>query len=253
MSWAGSSFEPHLYVSATALAFEARRDAPIGLIRANPADVTALLRDVFPRRQGLLARRTLRVWLSGALCRAFTIPVPAGHRGQHELMQIGQGMAPELTGLEPPLRVWVDPRPAPGARAGAAVAESTLAELLSQVAAASVKVAGVAPWWSAAQRAMCTVCGPQRPVDVGVVEADALTLLRHDASGSCHAVTWAPLRARGGAHALLARHGLDAGTESSPALFELHLDDDRSPEPAVDPGAPGLQDLPFGRYSSLKR
>jgi hypothetical protein len=181
------------------------------------------------------------------------IPVPEGLRGHEEILRIAEEIAPELTGLAPPLSAWVDPSPMRGHRVGAAADQAVVAGLLAQAEEASASVVGIAPWWSAAQRATCKL--PSRRVHsvVSVAEPDSVTVLRYGPDRFVQADTWAPLQGRAAMSAVLKRQALAAEEACDRAVIELNLDEDPDPACTSCTATFGGPDLPFGRWARVMR
>lgn len=100
------------------------------------------------------ARRKLRVWLSGGLCRPLIVPSVPGIRGELELQRMASALAPQHTGLMGPCRVWVDTARGDVSRVAAAMQESRLEQLLALLnATGRHSVVSIRPWWADMLRA----------------------------------------------------------------------------------------------------
>lgn len=269
MWWAGSEPETALYVSAMTAALHTPGQELALHAMANATDASsshegawcmelvALLRQL-PKARGLrLRRRPLRVWLGGGLCRAFNLPLPQGLADQAELQRLAEALAPQASSQTVPLTVWIDPSSRGTSTVAVAVPTELLKSLMQATADASMRVVGVAPWWSGAQRALCTHAGPMAQCELALAEPDALTVLRTNQDQTLHAITWAPVRSRADMAALLRRPALGDDVDVKRLVVELRLamspgSTEAERDPATGPSGSSLvacpADMPFAPW-----
>jgi hypothetical protein len=165
------------------------------------------------------AKRKLRIWLSGGLCRPFLVSSVPGISGEEEWRRIATAMAPMQCGLEPPCRVWLSPPEKKGhARVAVALEEAVLTRLLEVVQAAARKhrIASIRPWWSEVLR-LALQREPAAPV-LAVRDCDALTVLVGSGQQFDSAATLSPVFDAETAEAALARMLMTADVAAEQGL-----------------------------------
>lgn len=209
MWWARSDTTADLYLATQALVLRDARSTSDDVRHEECGDVgreAALVRMLSSLGQARRRSAQVRVWLGGGLCPGFLLQRPQGLQDPTEMHRLAAGLAPQICGLPAPCQVWLDAL----ADASAVVAASTSTlDLLRRAATeAGVRLRGVAPWWSAAQRAMCE--SPELGKTLSAVELlvrddESVTVLRSRARAWQQLRTWFPLRDDASAVALTRR------------------------------------------------
>lgn len=187
MWWAGSR-AVDLYLGTRAIA-ACRGDASLFAHFVGGPDQARTVLDASLRE---LPRRTsLRVWLSGGLCRPFLLQPVAGIRGAAEWQRVAEALGPTQTGLSQACDLWVETRPRSDGRIAAAVPRDVLLGLQQSVEQADrrLRISSIAPWWAEVLRAALKR-EPQVSA-VAVHDCDSLVLLsgQGDAFDSATALT----------------------------------------------------------------
>ncbi|HET9645623.1 MAG TPA: hypothetical protein VFP68_20210 [Burkholderiaceae bacterium] len=169
----------------------------------------------------------VRVWLSGALCRPFVVPVLPGVRTQDELHRAAMAMAAARTGLPGPCEVWLDAGPLDRSRVAVAMHREVLDRLLQVLRARRDRIVSIRPWWSgvldeASRR------DANAPAIAAVDDESLTVLLGHgDAIESVNCIS--PIIDADAATAALARALISSDVESGRELVgRLRLDADQS-------------------------
>lgn len=152
----------------------------------------AALRGYFdgPVRTG---HRSLRIWLSGALCRPFLLARPTAVLNAFEFERIARAMAPDLTGLAGPCAVWCDRFNAADSALVAAASESLVAMLGDLRCGKQCQVKMLRPWWSEALRLALKTKPDLRTGTLAIRESDSLTVLSGEGGCFLLAASHAPL------------------------------------------------------------
>lgn len=147
-------------------------------------------------------RPRVRLWLSGACCRAFMFERPLGTSAT-ELNEVAAQVAPKLTGLQGPCAVWIDGGPKSGSVFGAAVPTGLLEQLTSGLGRSTARLTVIAPWW-----ALVLERQGRAASNGGVIvrDCDSVTVVHRRAGGVDFAKTYAPVLADDEADALISRH-----------------------------------------------
>lgn len=184
MSWAGSDpLDLYLGTRAVMLARGASAEAAHAT-EGWPASQQCLARVV----EALPRQVTVRVWLSGALCRPFVMPAPAGLKTEDERRRAMEAFAQRACGFDGPVRVqWQEARK-DRPIIGMAMDAAMLAHIKAGLARLRVRM--LTPWWMAAlnhqlKQAPDTAC-------IAVQDCDALTMLTGEAACFSQASTLAP-------------------------------------------------------------
>ena len=151
------------------------------------------------------AKLSLRLWLSGGLCRPFIVPLVPGLKNASELARVLQAMAPQHTGLPGECQVWKDnDGEAPVAVAVQRVVLDSLQETVNAASQAHRhRIASIRPWWADALRAALQQ-EPAVPA-VAVQDCDSLTVLTGRGGRFDIATTLTPVIDREAARSSLAR------------------------------------------------
>lgn len=163
MWWAGTeAFDVYLGTRAVAVC----RGAEV-LLSSATSDLEASLAALDAWCTSAPPRSTLRVWLSGGLCRPFLVPPIPGVKSQEERWRVAESMAEERTGLAGDLEMWLD-EGRPEQSTVAVVLNRDLLTRLQGVLGAHptqrLRLASLRPWW----------------VDVLRVHADAQAIAARD-------------------------------------------------------------------------
>ncbi len=127
-------------------------------------------------------RPQVRVWLSGALARPFTVAPIAGLRNWREAHELAAHLAPQSTGLREPCAVWVERLPTRESSVAVAVERSLLQTIVTAARTHRTPLTCVRPWWALALEGMADA-GPG-PALFAAEDDDAMTLL------SAHSNVW---------------------------------------------------------------
>lgn len=148
MWWAGnrrSSSDIDLYIGTRAFAATGGGLRHGDTALDNVDAVFAAMEDCLNRAG---RRLRLRVWLSGALCRPFVVPVLPGIRSLDELHRVAVAMAAPRTGLPAPCEIWLDAGPLDRSRVAVAIHSEVLDRLLQKLRARRHRIVSIRPWWS---------------------------------------------------------------------------------------------------------
>lgn len=174
MWWAGSEVLD-VYLGTRALLIVSGKEAllcrPVAGFDEGISELSSWLRSRSRRVR-------VRLWLSGGLCRPFVLALPEGISDEQELRKIAAVGVAELTGLNPPCRVWLDSARGEGAAIAVAVQEETLQrieELRLSQAGKGLGVLSIRPWWAEFLRASLALKPDTDAVAVG--DCDSLTIL----------------------------------------------------------------------------
>ncbi|MFG6433464.1 hypothetical protein [Roseateles sp. LYH14W] len=181
-------------------------------------------------------RSSVRLWLSGALCRVFVQEHVPGTRAR-DLQRIVEAEAPRRTGLAAHCVVWLEPRRGTQQRTAAAIEAGVLKSIYSwhDRQRPRMKLRGVHPWWSEALAAVHT----QEPDCSALVidDLESLTIFGGERDALNVAVSAAPVNGGPEAQSLRQRAlfglGLDAATVRTVTLL------------SVDSGAANATEVPF--------
>jgi hypothetical protein len=186
--WAGSN-RADLYIGTrkAALCAAGREPAVESVHSADEAlAVTARL-----LRLGA-ARASVRVWLSGGLCRPFLVPPLAGIRSTREAEKAVQAMAPQRSGFAVPCRVWLESDRKSPDRIAVAVPQEWLLQLLELLHVRGRRVASIRPWWASALQGTLCAKGDTTSA-LGVKDCDSVTVLMGSAGTFEMAATFTPI------------------------------------------------------------
>lgn len=118
-------------------------------------------------------RGSIRIWLSGGLCRPYLLPASASSVRRDERIKVATALAATRAGMSGDCEVMVEPGGKADAGLAVAVARETLASI--RTALKGRRIQSIRPWWAAALEALLRQS--QAPVAVGVRDCDALTVL----------------------------------------------------------------------------
>lgn len=154
-------------------------------------------------------RARVRVWLSGAFCRAVLVPPVVGARSRAERRQLAEMLASKDSGLTSPCRVAISPGSGAAAAAVAVVvAEDVLATLQRRLGEARIRAVSIRPWFD---QALAVALRANEGLQAFAVwEGRALTILMGDAHGFSVARTIYPVEAVEAATAAVARAQVSA-------------------------------------------
>lgn len=152
-------------------------------------------------------RQSLRIWLSGGLCRPFLLPEAQALRNREEMLRVATTFAAARTGLSAPCEIRLDVGPPPSLPLATAVEATTLEKI--NAAFAPRRLRSIGPWW--AQVLNQALALPDPPVALAVQDCDSLTFLMGRDAGFERATGYFPMADRGTADATVARALLSAG------------------------------------------
>lgn len=158
---------------------------------------------------GRLARRSARVWLSGAIARPFVFGPLEGLKRWNEVLALARARAADATGLAEPCEVTVEDWPAPRATLAVAV-EAWLPVTLETVAKRhGIRLSSIRPWWAAAAEHLRAKHKDGKLT--ALVDTDALIALAWQGDAVASASAYVPLPETEEAGALLTRLALTHG------------------------------------------
>jgi hypothetical protein len=142
------------------------------------------------RERRWFERRSVNVWLSGALARPFVVAPVAGLRSVAEAQAIAIAAAGPATGIAAPCAVQLEGLPTAAPALATAVAQHVIDAIHTAIKAHGATAVSLRPWWARAldarlkQRSGATL--------VAVDEPDGVTLLGASDSGPTVAMTQVP-------------------------------------------------------------
>jgi hypothetical protein len=142
----------------------------------------------FQRRRRWFERRSVRLWLSGALARPFVLEAVKGLRSVAEATAVAAAAAPGATGLAGPVIVVLESLPDERTAVATAVEQRVLGGIHSTLVQHGLRAGSIRPWWAGALDARLRHEPATRLLCVE--EPGAATLLASD--GPSLAMTVAP-------------------------------------------------------------
>ena len=94
--------------------------------------------------------RSLRVWLSGSLCRPVRLAAIAGKLSRAERVRLWEDTAATASGLAAPCRVMFDLRGDGGSAIAVVVEEATLKTIADATCSMRARAVSIRPWWAEA-------------------------------------------------------------------------------------------------------
>jgi hypothetical protein len=135
-------------------------------------------------------RRSVRIWLSGALARPFVVAPVAGLRSISEAQEVARAAAGAATGIAGPALVQLEGMPTLAPTLATAVAQSVIDQIRTVLKAHGFTVMSLRPWWARALDAR--LMQRSGAALVAVDEADGVTLLGASGSAATMAMTLLP-------------------------------------------------------------
>ncbi len=171
------------------------------------------LRDAPPSRRGL------RFWLSGGLCRPFSMPDVPGASTDADRQSVAAAMAPQMTGLIGPCTVFLERNAMVKSSLGVAVQTELIAKIHESIMSlpARFSVISIKPWWAEVLR--FSVKRAPDLAALGVQDCDSITVLvGRTPDGFDIASTYSPVVDQHTAKSVLARAMLSADVTANDEL-----------------------------------
>jgi hypothetical protein len=172
---------------------------------------------------------SLRLWLSGGLCRPFIVPAVTGLASTAERLKVAEAMALQKTGLTGDCQVWLERADKAGIAIAVAIERVRLAQITRVTSKIERKpdILSIRPWWSEALR---HVLGREPgAVALGVQDCDSMTVLAGQIGAYEMASTYSPVFDEPTAQSVLMRalmpfEGLDGNEIVARLVFGKMLD-----------------------------